>query len=229
MNSRLLLLTALLMMGCGGALKPAAYDKLADATETKNNEARKQAETAFLSGGYTAVDQEPLRRFLTLPQSSNRRCLLLVQGSPGYLLNANEQPASGEEQLDVDVQEALSPQQHHVGKGRAVDVCAFIAKLNPSLDLRFDDISRHFVQHPGGQLARSKDGKLVRYSLVPEVRQRRSVLIEQTCDHMPRLEPSAFERLTVINALIGADPANETITLRYDSEAIDVRCTDNTY
>lgn len=217
------------MTGCGGALKPAAYEKLVEASETKNNASRKRAEAAFFSSGYVAVDQEPLRRFLTLPQSSGRRCLLLVQGSPGYLLEADEQPASGEEQLDVNVQEALPPGHLQVGKGRAVDVCAFIAKLNPSLDLRFDGVSRHFVQHPGGQLARAKDGKLVRYALVEEVKQRRSALVEQSCDHMPQIHPSAFERFTVVDALIGADPASETVTLRYDSEAIDVRCTDNTY
>jgi hypothetical protein len=85
--------------------------------------------------------------------------------------------------------------------------------------VRLDDAHR---------LARDPDGTLVAVVGTERVTARREVLVQRHCDHMPSPVPDPAEHRIHV-AVVQAEAPLPRVEIEFEREALDVRCTDNTY
>lgn len=201
-------------------MSPDALERLASRVSADNDASRAAAEAEFL-GRHHARRVEPEPAFwVNLPEPSRRRCELLTQGSPSYLLVA-EEPGF------VELHEpGQAPREVSAPLG---ELCHFFAVPRAVLSVQGGEGARR-LEAWHATLARDDAGTPLLYELTPRVTTVHRPLVRQTCDHLPQATPNFFAAHgSHVLAWWALREPVASFEVPYDVREVEPTCTENTY
>jgi hypothetical protein len=217
-----LVLAALALASVAGcAMSESDFSRLAREVGARNDERYRLAEAAFVSRGFRLVDDE--RLYVSIDDETRRACRerAFEPDAPDARTTIRVAPATPAGETPV-TPTAIEVDLDHV--------CELFRNQRETVDgTRADGSTLRLVRlDDSHRLARSPDGALVAVVGTERVTSRREVLVERHCDHMPSPVPDAVEHRIHVPVAF-ADAPLPRVELVYEHEALEVRCTDNTY
>lgn len=196
----------------------------------RNDASLATAHASLEAKGYRFVRDDEAR-FASLEEESRAACRAAVLARYGVDASA---PAPGETLRAVVVAPALEGGPSHSPikvSAPASELCAFFRGSGAELRVTREGGEEGVLVRAGGPrvLAVSPTGERVEVSLAPRVVSRRRVLVERSCDHMPRVDPDPLDIPRPASVRWGPSPPLRRVTVPFDREEVDVTCTENTY
>jgi hypothetical protein len=206
-----------------GCMSEAAYRRLDAKVFERNQRRYRSAEAKLQAQGYRFSDAELfLVRFPREPM--RQRCVDAFYPAsvrpPGY------KPIDSSERTIVSAMPSRPSPTVELDVA-ANDACQFFAGRTDQLEAKNSDGSTtHLIRvRDDVRPARDAKGEIVLVDVSRRVLFRREVLVDLTCDHMPRSDPDpTFELVRVIFA--PAPPPH--VEMVVGEEQLDVKCTKNT-
>lgn len=216
------------LAGC--ATSQQSFGGVAVGVSERNEQRYRAAEAGLRARGYSFVDDEQL--YATLDEEARQRCLDAVYQAASRA-PVDETPTSTGEPMLVRVAPASRADRlPPVATELRVDgdACPFFRRQTNQLDGRKPDGSTARIVRIEDdlRLARDRSGQLVVVAVSTRVLSRRSVLVERSCDHMPRLAPDPLERYLDTKVVFGSAPPPR-VEMTVEAEVLDVKCTENSY
>ncbi len=216
------LAVALSITGCG-AISEQDFSRLAGEVGARNDARYALAAGELEARGFRFVDDE--RLFVSIDQETRRACR--------------------EHQPTIDDVGALAPASLRLAPATTagtarVEPITVTAWLGDVCSLYRDQVDLVLARRPDDtqlqlarvderhRLARDPSGTLVAVSVTLRTVDRRSVLVERHCDHMPSPGEDPIERRIHVPVVL-APAALPVVEMVVDREELDVRCTNNTY
>ena len=208
------------------------YERLAMEAEARNGERHQAAVEDLRRRGYTLVDVDDDIRVASLEDPGRTRCL---------------DRAYGIDRLDAGVLPPDAPLRIQVGQmtrggeqpkppvfvvAPAENACAFFRQRGGPAELEVtkeDGSIGRLVPSAPRTLARGPNGELVMVDIRTKTVRTRKVLVDRTCDHMPRTEPDPLENPSPVFVQWDRVPKLRSVVMTIEREAIEVECTDHTY
>lgn len=219
-----------LVVACARAISPAELDAVHRDVGARNDASLAAARASLEAKGYRFVRDDEAR-YASLEEDARAACRAMVLAR--YGAGAPALPPGDALRARV-VTPALEGGPSHspiVVSAPASELCAFFRGSGAELRVTRESGEAGVLVRAGGprDLAVSPTGERVEVSLARRVVSRRAVLVERSCDHMPRVEPDPLDVPRPIPVRWGPSPPLRRVTVPFDREEVDVTCTENTY
>lgn len=206
------------------AVSEAEFGRLASEATARDNARYQAAVNGLRARGYTLIQNEHVY-FATLDPAARQRCIDHQYGRT----KEEGEPYDPEEMVPVLVSGGSKPGE----PGERVDttapsakVCEFFSERTNELVVeRADGTSGTLMRGGGEQLARSDAGQVVVVETQVSIVKRHTVLVDRTCNEMPRVLPSPIEMETPLMVFWGPRKKRGTVKMVVEREELDIECT----